>query len=113
MLSPAAPGQPWLGREIELHTLQDFNAFCNYHLNKQSPEAPPGGADAEAIMSGDGFLQTPPHLGNQYTEDSFLRSVLRRLLPPETLAEVAPDLGEGGPHPPHPPLVAAAGQPPT
>lgn len=38
------------------------------------------------------FFQDPPVLGNQYTTDGALRSVLRRLLPAATLAEVEPDL---------------------
>jgi alkylation response protein AidB-like acyl-CoA dehydrogenase len=38
------------------------------------------------------FFQEGPVLGNQYLEDSLLRSVLSRLLPPEILAEALPDL---------------------
>jgi acyl-CoA dehydrogenase len=42
------------------------------------------------------FLQDPPALGNQYDEDRALRSLLARLLPPETLREVQPSLREMG-----------------
>jgi putative acyl-CoA dehydrogenase len=38
------------------------------------------------------FFQNGPVLGNQYLEDSLLRSALGRLLPPRLLAEVEPDL---------------------
>jgi putative acyl-CoA dehydrogenase len=38
------------------------------------------------------FVQEQPRLGNQYDDDSFLRSYLRWRLPPEMLAEVEPDL---------------------
>jgi len=38
------------------------------------------------------FFQDPPQLGNQYTDDSLLRSHLRRLLPVEVLGDVEPDL---------------------
>jgi putative acyl-CoA dehydrogenase len=38
------------------------------------------------------FFQDGPVLGNQYHEDSLLRSALSRLLPPSLLAEVEPDL---------------------
>lgn len=38
------------------------------------------------------FFQDPPVLGNQYTTDSALQSVLKRLLPVGTLAEIEPDL---------------------
>jgi len=34
------------------------------------------------------FVQSPPQLGNQYSDDAFLRSWLRRKLPPEVLREV-------------------------
>lgn len=37
-------------------------------------------------------LQDPPHLGNQWTDDTTLRQILRRLLPPDVLAAAAPDL---------------------
>ncbi|RME40733.1 MAG: acyl-CoA dehydrogenase, partial [Caldilineae bacterium] len=42
------------------------------------------------------FTQTPPTLGNQYTEDRVLRSYLTRVLPAEVLAEVEPSLAEMG-----------------
>lgn len=42
------------------------------------------------------FIQPPPLLGNQYDDDSFLRSYLRRKLPPQMLAEVEPDFAEMG-----------------
>lgn len=38
------------------------------------------------------FFQSPPTLGNQYDDDRVLRSWLRRVLPPEMLAEVEPEL---------------------
>lgn len=38
------------------------------------------------------FVQEPPHLGNQYLEDSALRDILHRLIPRETLSQVEPDL---------------------
>lgn len=41
-----------------------------------------------------GFLQDPPALGNQLTEDAFLVSLLRRLVPADALGEALPDLGE-------------------
>jgi alkylation response protein AidB-like acyl-CoA dehydrogenase len=43
-----------------------------------------------------GFTQTPPVLGNQYLEDRLLRSLLRRVLPADMLAEVEPSLTEFG-----------------
>lgn len=42
------------------------------------------------------FLQTPPQLGDQYSDDRVLRSYLRRSLPPEVLAEIEPSLTEMG-----------------
>ncbi|MCB8943471.1 MAG: acyl-CoA dehydrogenase family protein [Ardenticatenaceae bacterium] len=42
------------------------------------------------------FNQTPPTLGNQYEDDRVLRSYLRRVLPPEVLAEVEPSLWRMG-----------------
>ena len=42
------------------------------------------------------FNQPPPRLGNQYDEDRVLRSYLRRRLPPDVLAAVAPALREMG-----------------
>jgi alkylation response protein AidB-like acyl-CoA dehydrogenase len=42
------------------------------------------------------FNQAPPTLGNQYNEDRVLRSYLRRVLPPEVLAEVEPSLQQMG-----------------
>lgn len=42
------------------------------------------------------FTQEPPGLGNQYEEDRVLRSALRRMLPPEVLAAVEPELAELG-----------------
>src|SRR5574341_471548 len=38
------------------------------------------------------FVQTPPELGNQYTDDRVLRSYLARTLPPDVLAEIEPAL---------------------
>jgi len=38
------------------------------------------------------FHQTPPSLGNQYDDDRVLRSYLARTLPPDVLADIAPDL---------------------
>lgn len=43
------------------------------------------------------FSQNPPHLGNQFSDDGFLQSLLCRLLPPEALPEVQSDLGEAAP----------------
>jgi alkylation response protein AidB-like acyl-CoA dehydrogenase len=42
------------------------------------------------------FIQSPPVLGNQYGDDAFLRSYLRRRLPAEVLAEIEPSLSELG-----------------
>lgn len=42
----------------------------------------------------DGFLQDPPTLGNQYADDEFLRSQLRRALPADCLQLAESDLGE-------------------
>ncbi|WP_420630422.1 acyl-CoA dehydrogenase family protein [Candidatus Leptofilum sp.] len=42
------------------------------------------------------FNQPPPTLGNQFEDDRVLRSYLRRVLPPEVLAEVARPLREMG-----------------
>lgn len=42
------------------------------------------------------FKQQPPRLGNQYEDDRALRSLLRRALAPEVLAEVEPSLSEMG-----------------
>src|ERR1700733_810120 len=38
------------------------------------------------------FFQTPPALGNQFTEDSLLQSYLTRVLPEAARAEVTPGL---------------------
>ncbi len=48
------------------------------------------------------FIQSPPHLGNQYSDDDLLQSYLQRVLPPTLLRDVEPQLlsmGElaGGP----------------
>jgi alkylation response protein AidB-like acyl-CoA dehydrogenase len=42
------------------------------------------------------FFQTPPSLGNQYTDDSFLRGYLTRVLPPDVLRAIEPDLKDLG-----------------
>merc|ERR1712137_80716 len=42
------------------------------------------------------FLQNPPSLGNQFTEDLPLQRVLRRFLPPSVLEEITPDLTRFG-----------------
>ncbi|MBM0108425.1 acyl-CoA dehydrogenase family protein [Steroidobacter sp. S1-65] len=42
------------------------------------------------------FIQSPPMLGNQYGDDTFLRSYLQRRLPAEVLAEIEPSLSELG-----------------
>ncbi len=42
------------------------------------------------------FIQSPPVLGNQYGDDAFLRSYLRRRLPADVLAEIEPSLSELG-----------------
>ncbi len=42
------------------------------------------------------FNQSPPTLGNQFDDDRVLRSYLRRVLPPEVLAEVERPLREMG-----------------
>jgi alkylation response protein AidB-like acyl-CoA dehydrogenase len=38
------------------------------------------------------FIQAPPELDNQYTADRALRSYLSRVLPPEVLADIEPEL---------------------
>lgn len=38
------------------------------------------------------FIQEPPHLGNQYLEDTALRDILRRLIPSNSLEQIEPDL---------------------
>lgn len=45
---------------------------------------------------GQGFLQDPPRLGNQYIEDTPLREVLQRLLPEDVLHSIEPDLQRFG-----------------
>lgn len=42
------------------------------------------------------FIQSPPVLGNQYRDDTFLQSYLRRKLPAAMLAEIEPQLFELG-----------------
>jgi acyl-CoA dehydrogenase len=42
------------------------------------------------------FVQAPPKLGNQYDDDAFLRAYLRRVLPPEVLQAIEPELRELG-----------------
>lgn len=42
------------------------------------------------------FQQTPPNLGNQFTDDRVLRSYLARVLPAAMLAEIEPSLTELG-----------------
>jgi acyl-CoA dehydrogenase len=42
------------------------------------------------------FFQEGPSLGNQFTEDSVLRSYLERALPPDMLAAIEPELTELG-----------------
>ena len=42
------------------------------------------------------FNQAPPNLGNQFDDDRVLQSYLRRMLPPEMLAEIEPSLREMG-----------------
>src|SRR5690606_9066348 len=42
------------------------------------------------------FNQTPPRLGNQFEDDRAFRSVLRRLLPAEVLAQIEGELRELG-----------------
>jgi alkylation response protein AidB-like acyl-CoA dehydrogenase len=43
-----------------------------------------------------GFIQSPPQLSNQYLDDRLLRSLLRRVLPHDMLAEIEPELTELG-----------------
>ena len=38
------------------------------------------------------FVQDPPRLGNQYEEDTGLRAIIRRLIPPEFLEEIELDM---------------------
>lgn len=47
-------------------------------------------------MHGTLFVQSPPVLGNQYGDDTFLRSYLQRRLPAEVLADIEPSLTELG-----------------
>ena len=42
------------------------------------------------------FNQPPPELGNQYDDDRVLKSYLKRVLPPDVLAEIEPTLREMG-----------------
>ena len=42
------------------------------------------------------FIQAPPELGNQYTQDRVLRSYLARVLPPDVLEEIDGELRELG-----------------
>lgn len=42
------------------------------------------------------FIQSPPDLGNQYDDDRVLRSILHRILPPNTLTEIEAELREMG-----------------
>ncbi|HSN72272.1 MAG TPA: hypothetical protein VLT59_12225, partial [Steroidobacteraceae bacterium] len=42
------------------------------------------------------FAQTPPRLGNQYDDDHWLRSYLRRTLPAAALAQLEPQFDELG-----------------
>ena len=42
------------------------------------------------------FFQSPPALDDAWTSDASLRALLRRLLPPDVLAEVAPSLARMG-----------------
>jgi alkylation response protein AidB-like acyl-CoA dehydrogenase len=42
------------------------------------------------------FFQTPPSLGNQFTDDRVLRSYLERTLPPPMRREIEPDLADLG-----------------
>lgn len=42
------------------------------------------------------FIQSPPELGNQYGDDTFLRAYLQRRLPAEMLAQIEPSLTELG-----------------
>ncbi|KAL4422251.1 hypothetical protein ABPG77_009726 [Micractinium sp. CCAP 211/92] len=42
------------------------------------------------------FAQDPPHLGNQFTDDSFLQSLLGQLLPPPVLPTVQSELERFG-----------------
>jgi alkylation response protein AidB-like acyl-CoA dehydrogenase len=42
------------------------------------------------------FIQAPPRLANQFTDDAFLRSYLRRVLPRSMLQEIEPELTELG-----------------
>ncbi|KAL4443441.1 hypothetical protein ABPG75_011178 [Micractinium tetrahymenae] len=51
---------------------------------------------APCSQVGTSFTQDPPHLGNQFSDDGFLQSLLGRLLPPEALPEVQQDLERFG-----------------
>ena len=42
------------------------------------------------------FNQPPPELGNQYDDDRVLKSYLKRVLPPDVLAEIEPSLRKMG-----------------
>lgn len=42
------------------------------------------------------FFQDPPRIGNQFVEDSYLQSLLQRLLGPDVFAQVQPDLTRFG-----------------
>ncbi len=43
-------------------------------------------------MAADIFVQSAPRLGNQYRDDAFLRSWLRRKLPADVLEQIAAEL---------------------
>jgi acyl-CoA dehydrogenase len=42
------------------------------------------------------FVQSPPQLGNQYRDDTFLRGYLARVLPGDVLRDIEPELDELG-----------------
>jgi acyl-CoA dehydrogenase len=47
-------------------------------------------------MKVESFVQRPPSLGNQFEDDRVLQSYLRRVMPPDVLADVTPPLQELG-----------------
>jgi putative acyl-CoA dehydrogenase len=67
-----------------VHSKDAHNLAANAHLSPVHPTA-------RAF-----FVQSPPRIGNAYTEDGFLRETLARLVPRDMLSKFEPDLVKFG-----------------
>uniref|UniRef100_T1J5D1 Acyl-CoA dehydrogenase/oxidase C-terminal domain-containing protein n=1 Tax=Strigamia maritima TaxID=126957 RepID=T1J5D1_STRMM len=82
-----------------MHRFSSFNRFKHqfkyFTIRKLHDEAKDMSIPFARAKVGT-FFQAPPKLRNQYTQDVVLRRYLQRIMPPEVLSEIEPDLTRFG-----------------